>query len=406
MLFSTSTFSRRASLSSSRRRLEGWVGSGRFPSNLLSFFLGITLCYLNVSPSFIPHNEELHQNQEAAAVVMTNSASLIYSKDELKKIFNEIVKKEVQYNNWDMGCNDLQFLAPYFRSILYRRGWSENRSRKVIIDVGANSGDDTLSILKSFQPILQMCHPYSIPIQLISVEPSPKVFCEMTDTVSTKLVEEDSRNSLLLNVALSDKTGHLIFADPGNEGGKLIGDNYTTLAKMTPGEFESFSHCKYEDGELTDMHIDNDRKSAVPTYTLDLLLSSLEEPGLDKVHRDEEIFVVKIDTEGHDYNVLLGAKDLLRRKRITFIIFEVWTNHFVKLIAQYMMQYDYQCFLLTKDTLVPVQERDWWYFHMDNFTSGWWGNGLCGIKGSNDMQLLWRMYHSDNLKLINSYDLL
>eukprot|EP00985_Skeletonema_marinoi_P001391 scaffold553_cov129-Skeletonema_marinoi.AAC.11 len=301
-----------------------------------------------------------------------------------------------------MGCNDLQFLAPYFRSILYRRGWSENRSRKVIIDVGANSGDDTLSILKSFQPILQMCHPYSIPIQLISVEPSPKVFCEMTDTVSTKLVEEDSRNSLLLNVALSDKTGHLIFADPGNEGGKLIGDNYTTLAKMTPGELESFSHCKYEDGELTDMPIDNERKSAVPTYTLDLLLSSLEEPGLDKVHRDEEIFVVKIDTEGHDYNVLLGAKDLLRRKRITFIIFEVWTNHFVKLIAQYMMQYDYQCFLLTKDTLVPVQERDWWYFHMDNFTSGWWGNGLCGIKGSNDMQLLWRMYHSDNLKLINS----
>jgi len=69
------------------------VGSGRFPSNLLSFFLGITLCYLNVSPSFIPHNEELHQNQEAALVVMTNSASLIYSKDELKKIFNEIVKK-------------------------------------------------------------------------------------------------------------------------------------------------------------------------------------------------------------------------------------------------------------------------------------------------------------------------
>eukprot|EP00956_Cyclotella_meneghiniana_P035237 scaffold112861_cov103-Cyclotella_meneghiniana.AAC.1 len=39
---------------------------------------------------------------------------------------------------------------------------------------------------------------------------------------------------------------------------------------------------------------------------------------------------------------------------------------------------------------------------MDSFTRGYWGNGLCSIKGSNDMQMLWRMYHSDNLKLINA----
>lgn len=116
--------------------------------------------------------------------------------------------------------------------------------------------------------------------------------------------------------------------------------------------------------------------------------------------------LLTIHTIGHDYNVLLGAKDLLRNKRITFIIFEVWSNQYIKLVAQHMSQYEYQCFLLTKDTLVPVHVDDWWYPHMDNFTRGWWGNGLCGIKGNDSLQMLWRMYHSDNLKLLNSYVLL
>ena len=286
-----------------------------------------------------------------------------------------------------------------------------------------------------------MCSGFTSPIQLISVEPSPKVFCEMTEIISTKLTQEDSKSRIVLNVALSDQTGYLTFTDPGNEGGKLIGNNFTELPKITPEELTTFSQCKYAQGEFRNMTVDGGRKSTVPTYTLDLLVSSLEQPGLNKIGQGEEIFVVKIDTEGeyketqkfsitmlvaviiifscanspsmlcfvlqgHDYNVLLGAKNLLQNKRITFIIFEVWSNHFVKLVARHMAEYGYQCFMLTKDTLVPVHETDWWYSHMDNFTRGYWGNGLCGIKGSMDMQMLWRMYHSDNLKLINSYYLL
>jgi hypothetical protein len=109
-----------------------------------------------------------------------------------------------------------------------------------------------------------------------------------------------------------------------------------------------------------------------------------------------------VQHSGHDYSVLLGAQDLLHNKLITFVIFEVWSNHFVKLVAQHMAHYGHQCFLLTRDTLVPVHETDWWYVHMDSFKRQWWGNGLCGIKGSNDMKMLWRMYHSDNVKLLNS----
>lgn len=143
-----------------------------------------------------------------------------------------------------------------------------------------------------------MCSGWTSPIQLISVEPSPKVFCEMTDMVSTKLTEEDRKSKILLNVALSDQTGYLTFTDPGNEGGKLIGSNFTELPKITPEELTTFSQCKYGQGEYKNMTVDGNRKSTVPTYTLDLLVSSLEQPGLNKIGQGEEIFVVKIDTEG------------------------------------------------------------------------------------------------------------
>lgn len=274
------------------RKLASKTTSCRVPGAAILILVILLLC----SQVLLYIFSWTQQSSDTTEVINTQ-----YSIHELKNVFNEIIKKEVQFNNWNMGCNDLQFLAPYFRSILYRRGWTEGRSRKVIIDVGANTGDDTISILKSFQNILQMCHMYSCPIQLISVEPSPKVFCEMTDTLSTKMIDEDRKNNILLNIALSNNTGHLIFADPGNEGGKLIGTDFTTLPKITPVELESFTHCKYKEHEFRNMSVDNSRQSKVPTYTLDLLVSSLEEPSLDRIHQNEEIFVVKIDTEGKEY---------------------------------------------------------------------------------------------------------
>ena len=197
-----------------------------------------------------------------------------------------------------MGCLDNQFMGPYFRAILYRRGWGEGRGGKTIIDIGANTGDDTVSISKMFHPILQMCHMYSSPVQIVSVEPSPKVFCEMSDMVKTHLTKEDIQhmNNVRLNVALSSKTGHLLFADPGHEGGKLIGTNFSDLAMMTTEEYAQYSQCQYTEGEFRNMTLDNNRKTSVPTYTLDLLVASLE--NLGETPPNQEIFVVKIDTEG------------------------------------------------------------------------------------------------------------
>jgi hypothetical protein len=139
----------------------------------------------------------------------------------------------------------------------------------------------------------------------------------MTDLVSTTLTEENRRDNIMLNVALSDNTGQLIFSDPGDEGGKLIGSKYSEIGLMSADELIMHSQCKYSGGEFKSMTVDYARESNVTTYTLDLLVSSLE--GLNKIHQNEEIFIIKIDTEGRVAQLLwlfiltsqLLTKDLL-----------------------------------------------------------------------------------------------
>ena len=55
-----------------------------------------------------------------------------------------------------------------------------------------------------------------------------------------------------------------------------------------------------------------------------------------KEHSIDSIDFVKIDTEGYDYKVLLGAKDMLKQNRIKYIQFEYWdgVQKFVDLLSE------------------------------------------------------------------------
>jgi hypothetical protein len=69
---------------------------------------------------------------------------------------------------------------------------------------------------------------------------------------------------------------------------------------MASNEYQQFSQCKLAD--FKNMSLDGNRQSIVPTYTLDLLVSSLEDPAVGKINQNEEIFVIKIDTEGKQHS--------------------------------------------------------------------------------------------------------
>jgi Methyltransferase FkbM domain len=335
-----------------------------------------------------------------------------YSKQQLKLLYTSHIETQVRFNNWDLGCNDLQNMSPYLKVIADRLA-SDKFERKLIIDVGANNGDDTLSILESFGPVRGMCWAMGVPMMLLSIEPSPKVFCELTQAMEKRqpLVIEKQQVHLL-NIALSSQTGNRVFIDPGNEGGHFLGNNSSShLGPISEEEWNNITQCQLPVDDFQNQSIDVERSTMVPTYTLDLLMDSLEALGKlatpeTNTLKKHSIFILKIDTEGHDHEVLLGAKQLLHQKRVEFVIFETWNSALVHAAVKFMAPMGYECYLLAPRLLVPLHVEHHWYHHMDNFTELWWGNAICGISGSKAMRMLWGSYHSDDLQMINSYDIL
>ncbi|KAI2496699.1 hypothetical protein MHU86_17795 [Fragilaria crotonensis] len=217
------------------------------------------------------------------------------SREVLREIFEEVVEREVRFNHWNLGCSDLTILAPYFRAI----------SDKYFFEGKGN----TRLIFGTFHKIVVgMCWIFAVPFKLISVEPSPQVFCELDDLAREKKWELPAQEMRRLNVALSDKTGYFTFRDPGHEGGVLLDGTDEELGPMTADFLQNVTKCVMS--KETNHTLDNNRITVVPTFTMDFLVSSLKD--LNIFQQNDDIFVLKIDTEDHDVNVLRGAKQLLR----------------------------------------------------------------------------------------------
>jgi hypothetical protein len=70
-------------------------------------------------------------------------------------------------------------------------------------------------------------------------------------------------------------------------------------------------------------------------------MDSLE--TLDKLGKDlatNQIFVLKINAEGHDYKVLVGATQLLQEKRVECDIFETGDTAMVRSVVEFMAPSD------------------------------------------------------------------
>eukprot|EP00928_Gymnodinium_smaydae_P088237 TRINITY_DN72348_c0_g1_i1.p1 TRINITY_DN72348_c0_g1~~TRINITY_DN72348_c0_g1_i1.p1 ORF type:complete len:688 (+),score=61.94 TRINITY_DN72348_c0_g1_i1:61-2124(+) len=341
-----------------------------------------------------------------------------HTRSSLLRAFNETSFEVVTWNNWNMGCTDLAVAASYFRAISDRLHKSKKIQEKLLIfDIGANNGQDAANIFGAFHKIEGMCKGFNVPYHLISIEPSPKVFCELQDVAHAK---KWPGNHLyhFLNVAVSDSTGNLKFLDPGNEGGRLVDSSSAEKhEEMTAEEFQKAQQC-WQSANQTAVKIRKEEEkkgnkqeqnngqvdhAVVPTYTMDLLVSSLVKQGVAST--SDKVFILKIDTEGHDVQVIKGSSSLLDQKRIIFVLFEVSTNARIKEVAEFMRSKGYLCFMLTPKQLVPVDGKRWWYSNLEA-TMLWWGNGFCGIRGSDSLAMFWRMYHSDALDMVDAFELL
>jgi hypothetical protein len=130
-------------------------------------------------------------------------------------------------------------------------------------------------------------------------------------------------------------------------------------------------------GEVSFQEVDNcGETSAVVTsggFTRNTTLVSLTTLDEEFWNADVQIDYLKIDTEGYDLKVLLGAERLLTEGRIRFIQFEYnsqWlaTGSTLRVAIDYLGQFGYEVFVIQQRGLSKFEYARWGdYFRYSNF---------------------------------------
>ena len=96
------------------------------------------------------------------------------------------------------------------------------------------------------------------------------------------------------------------------------------------------------------------------------------------MHKIAQIDFLKIDTEGHDFRILLGAKDMLEQNRIKYIQFEYWDG--VRKFHD-MLSDKYEMHFMCEDQNI-LELNEEMIKHIDNerIPGGMGGDIFCKIK--------------------------
>ncbi len=146
-----------------------------------------------------------------------------------------------------------------------------------LIDVGANQGAYSKEALQ-----------YNPNMNIYALEPHPETFKRLSDNL------ENHKNVVAINKGLSSKDGRLKLFDYASKDGSAHASLFEDVITEIHGAGASVAH----EVELT---------------TLDALVES------QNIH---EISLLKVDTEGNEFEVLKGAVDTLSKRKIKAIHFE------------------------------------------------------------------------------------
>jgi FkbM family methyltransferase len=188
-----------------------------------------------------------------------------------------------------------------------------NKDRPIICDVGANIGDYTAEVL--------LYHPEAI---IFAFEPHPMSFKKLSDRFSASPTQ-----ARLHNIGL--------------------GSCREELPVFDYAEREGSTHASLYRGVLEQVH--KERKIATRTVCITTLDQFALENGL------EEIDLLKIDTEGHELEVLKGATRLLSKGAISLVQFEfnemnVVSRVFIKDFFDLLIEFDF--YRLARGRLIPL----------------------------------------------------
>lgn len=150
-----------------------------------------------------------------------------------------------------------------------------------VVDVGANTGNYVKDVLEHLPNAT-----------IYAIEPHPETF--------KQLKRLKNKHVILKNLAIGEKNRKTKLYDFADDAELKHTQPTSTLASTIPSVIKEF-------------HKQKAQAYLIKQQTLDTFV---------KDESIERIDLLKIDTEGNEYQVLKGAKDLLKRKRIRFIQFE------------------------------------------------------------------------------------
>lgn len=178
------------------------------------------------------------------------------------------------------------------------------------VDVGANIGYMTSL----------MAHRVGLRGRVVAFEPHPNIYQRLSKNVRNWSAGNNWNQIEISNLAVSDKLGQAQLFVPTN-----FDLNQGTASLMCSSN---------EIDHLIEQRIE------VEINTLDNLFNNLT------------IELLKIDVEGHEINVLLGAEELLRKNRIRDIIFEEHKSY-PNPVSEFLKEKGYSIYRVTKRFLKP-----------------------------------------------------
>lgn len=201
------------------------------------------------------------------------------------------------------ASGEIFFISSFLKSRI-------KKTHPVFIDVGANKGDYSDLLLKSF--------PHS---KIFSIEPNPHTFSLLKERLSDKI------NVFQLGVGKTNDTLNLYFNQ----------DDKTSVQATSDPEI---------------------LKTISKTEVLECISVSIETlDNFCEKNTIDEIDLLKIDVEGFELEVLMGAKKLLENCKIEIIQFEFNEVNIVKrrfLKDFYEILPDYEFFRLDENRLIPL----------------------------------------------------
>ncbi|CAE6941864.1 unnamed protein product [Symbiodinium sp. CCMP2592] len=248
-----------------------------------------------------------------------------------------------------------------------------------VLDVGAYAGSVSCACIAFWDAVVGTASawpggpgtPPSTNIRVLALEPSPQR-CRLLNSGGREqappdldLCKHEPRSAGRIRaacVAASSSNGEATLQCP---------QQMSFLAEKAPKEGWYFDNC----GE----------SATVRTVRLDNLLV---EEGIAKVD------LLKIDAEGHDFDVLRGASESLKAGKIRFVIFEVIVHpdslrSHAAAMVQLMESAAYECFILAPEMLVPLKGP--WLTNLYVATSHAW-NTLCAREGDPLMREIIMLY--------------